>query len=103
LDNKHADRKITLMRLCKEAQLTLPVDVRKAFNVKQGDYLEAVSVLGAVLVRPVTIAHRKDAWKSIIKAVRAVRDTKPKRNRDAKAGEAAIVREIKAHRRAKHA
>ena len=49
------------------------------------------------------IAHRKDAWKSIMKAVSSIRDTKPKRKRDTRADEEAIVREVKAHRRAKHA
>jgi AbrB family looped-hinge helix DNA binding protein len=94
---------MTLMRLRKEAQLTLPVDVRKALNVKEGDYLEAEIVKGGVLLKPVAVVDRKDAWKSVMKAVSSVRDTKPKGKRNAKADEKAIVREIKAYRRSKHA
>jgi len=93
---------MALVRLRKEAQLTLPARVRRALNVEEGDYLEAEIVKGGVLLKPVTIAHRKQAWTSVIKAAASVKDTKPKGKRDTKGDEAAIVREIKAHRR-KHA
>jgi AbrB family looped-hinge helix DNA binding protein len=97
-----AEDNMTLVRLRKEAQLTLPAPVRKALNVEEGDYLEAEIVKDGVLLKPVTIAHRKAAWQSVLKAAASVKDTKPKGKRGAKADEAAIVREIKAHRR-KHA
>jgi AbrB family looped-hinge helix DNA binding protein len=92
------------MRLRKEAQLTLPAPVRRALNVEEGDYLEAEIVKDGVLLKPVTIAHRKAAWQGVMQAVASVKDTKPKpkAKRNAKADEATIVREIKAHRR-KHA
>jgi AbrB family looped-hinge helix DNA binding protein len=94
-----AEDNMTLVRLRREAQLTLPGPVRRALNVQEGDYLEAEIVKDGVLLKPVTIAHRKKAWKSVIKAASSVKDTKPKGKRDAKADEGAIVREIKAHRR----
>src|SRR6266581_5870644 len=44
---------MTLMRLRRAAQLTLPADVRRALNVKDGDYLEAQVMKDGVLLRPV--------------------------------------------------
>jgi hypothetical protein len=73
-----------------------------SLEVEEGDYLEAEIVKDGVLLRPVTIAHRRDAWKSMMKAASSVRDTVPKGKRNESNDEAAIVREIKAHRR-KHA
>lgn len=93
---------MALVRLRKEAQLTLPAPVRRALKVEEGDYLEAEIVEDGVLLKPVTIAHRKQAWESVMKAAKSVKDTKPKRKRQPKSDEEAIVREIKAHRR-KHA
>ena len=37
---------MTLMRIRNAAQLTLPSEVRKALNIKEGDYLEASIVSG---------------------------------------------------------
>jgi AbrB family looped-hinge helix DNA binding protein len=91
--------KMTLVRLRKEAQLTLPASVRRALDLEEGDYLEAEIVKGGVLLKPVTIARRRNAWRSALKAAVSVKDTRPKPKRDAAADEAEIVREIKAHRR----
>ncbi len=45
---------MTLMRVRRAAQLTLPADIRQALNVKEGDYLEAsiarTSVISAQVV-----------------------------------------------------
>ena len=94
---------MSLMRVRAASQLTLPADVRKALKIKEGDYLEAEIVEEGVLLKPVTIAHRKEAWETVLKAVSSVKDTKPKGKRSAKADEETIVREVKAHRRRKHA
>lgn len=88
-----------LVRLRKEAQLTLPVDVRKALKVKEGDYLEAEIVKDGVLLKPVTIAHRKAAWRAAMKAAASVRDSKPKKMRSGASDTDEIVREVKAYRR----
>src|SRR5262245_14059038 len=79
------DDNMTLVRLRKEAQLTLPAAVRRALNVEEGDYLEAEIVHDGVLLKPVTISHRKAAWKSVMKAAATVKDTKPKAKRNSSA------------------
>ena len=65
---------MTLMRVRRAAQLTLPADVRQALNVQEGDYLEAEIVKGGVLLKPVSVVERKRAWKRIEKTVADVRD-----------------------------
>jgi AbrB family looped-hinge helix DNA binding protein len=51
---------MSLVRLRRAAQLTLPQDIREAAKLKEGDYLEAeVTPSGAILLKPVSIAHRE--------------------------------------------
>lgn len=56
---------MTLMRVRRAAQLTLPADVRQALNVKEGDYLEARITKDGVLLTPVQVVERERAWKNI--------------------------------------
>ncbi len=95
MHSPNEDRIMTLMRIRNAAQLTLPADVRKALNVKEGDYLEARIVSGGVLLRPVSVVERDRAWQGIVKATGKV--TRPKRGD--LADERAIAREVKAARR----
>jgi bifunctional DNA-binding transcriptional regulator/antitoxin component of YhaV-PrlF toxin-antitoxin module len=89
---------MSLMRLRRAAQLTLPAEIRTALKVKDGDYLEAQIVKGGVLLKPVSVVERKRAWNQIRRAVSEVRDSKPRKS--AKADEEAVAREVKRLRRA---
>ena len=73
---------MALMRVRSAAQLTLPADVRKALNIKEGDYLEAEIVEGGVLLKPVAVVDRKDAWRRIQASTARVRDLKSRRGED---------------------
>jgi len=90
---------MSLMRVRRAAQLTLPTDVRKALNLKEGDYLEARIVKDGVLLKPVAVVERKRAWQRIRKAMTRVRDRKPNPKEDLTAAEEAIAKEVKAFRR----
>ena len=90
---------MTLMRLRRAAQLTLPADVRRALNVKDGDYLEAQVTKDGVLLRPVSVVERKRAWTSIKKAVSQVADRNGGKSKSTRSDEEAIAREIKSARR----
>jgi AbrB family looped-hinge helix DNA binding protein len=90
---------MTLMRVRRAAQLTLPADVRRALNVKDGDYLEAHVMKEGVLLKPVSVVERKRAWASIKKAVSQVTDRKAEKSKSAKRDEDTITREVKAARR----
>ena len=52
---------MTLVKLRKSAQLTLPTEIREALKLAEGDYLEAEIVPGGVLPRPVDVVRREAA------------------------------------------
>lgn len=89
---------MTLMRVRRAAQLTLPADVRQALNVQEGDYLEAQVVNGGVLLKPVSVVERKRAWRRIENTVVNVRDTGANPDADNRIEEEAIADEVKAYR-----
>jgi AbrB family looped-hinge helix DNA binding protein len=93
---------MALMRVRRAAQLTLPLDVRRALNVKEGDYLEARIVKDGVLLKPVSVVGRERAWANIKAVMAKVQDRKPNPRESVKAEEEAIAKEVKTLRR-KHA
>ena len=51
---------MTLIKVRRAAQITLPLVIREAARLEEGDYLEAeVTESGAILLRPVSIAGRE--------------------------------------------
>ncbi len=88
-----------LMRIRNAAQLTLPAEVRKALNVKDGDYLEASVVSGGVLLKPVSVVERDRAWKNIVKATSKVTVANPRSRKNDLADEKSIAHEVKTRRR----
>ena len=66
---------MTVLKLRKSAQLTLPAEIRDALKVAEGDYLEAELVEGGVMLRPVSIVRREAAWQRIRDAIATVRPT----------------------------
>ncbi|MEZ5863208.1 MAG: AbrB/MazE/SpoVT family DNA-binding domain-containing protein [Geminicoccaceae bacterium] len=60
---------MTLVKLRKSAQLTLPTEIREALQLAEGDYLEAEIVQGGVLLRPVDVVRREAAWDDLVELV----------------------------------
>jgi len=51
---------MTLVKVRRAAQITLPRDIREAARLEEGDYLEAeVTAAGAILLKPVSIGRRE--------------------------------------------
>jgi AbrB family looped-hinge helix DNA binding protein len=51
---------MTLVKIRRATQITLPRDIREAARLEEGDYLEAeVTESGAILLKPVSIAGRE--------------------------------------------
>ena len=50
---------MTLVRLRRAAQITLPLDIRQAARLKEGDYLEAEVTAEGILLRPVSVDRRE--------------------------------------------
>ena len=88
-----------LMRVRRAAQLTLSAELRKALNVKEGDYLEARIVSGGVLLAPVSVVKRQKAFAAIEAAVAKVRDLEPNPAETALAAEKRIAKQVSAARR----
>lgn len=92
---------MALVRVRRMAQLTLPAEVRRALNVKEGDYLEAEVVNEGVLLRPVAVVGRERAWQGIAHALSQVRDLEAQPGEDHRAEEKKIAEMVKEHRRKK--
>jgi AbrB family looped-hinge helix DNA binding protein len=64
---------VSLVKIRRAAQITLPRDVREAARLEDGDYLEAeVTPAGAILLRPVSIAGREPTPKQEAEILAAV-------------------------------
>lgn len=50
---------MVLVKLRRAAQITLPLELRQAFHLKEGDYLEAEVTETGILLRPVSINRRE--------------------------------------------
>jgi AbrB family looped-hinge helix DNA binding protein len=56
---------MALVRLKKAAQITLPVELRKQFNLEEGDYLEAEAVENGILLKPISVIERQKGWERV--------------------------------------
>lgn len=90
---------MTLMRVRRAAQLTLPADIRQALNVQEGDYLEASITPEGVLLKPVSVVQRERAWQRILEATAQVKDSDPGKPLNVEEIEQQIVEDVKAYRR----
>lgn len=50
---------MTLVKLRRAAQITLPLAIRRAARLKEGDYLEAEVTKAGILLRPVSVDRRE--------------------------------------------
>jgi AbrB family looped-hinge helix DNA binding protein len=92
---------MTLMRVRRLAQLTLPAEVRRALNVQEGDFLEATIVKEGVLLKPVAVVERERAWQRIAEIKSRVRDLMPDPSKSDTEAEEEIAEMVKEHRRSK--
>ena len=90
---------MTLMRLRRAAQLTLPAEVRRALNVKEGDFLEAQIVEGGVLLKPVSVVELQPVWERMQHVMSRGQDLQPDPNEGNQAAEEASAEEVESLRR----
>jgi len=60
---------MSLVKVIRNGQITLPAEAREALRLKEGDYLEAAVVEGGVLLRPVSATDRAKAWDELMAIV----------------------------------
>jgi AbrB family looped-hinge helix DNA binding protein len=53
------EERMALVKLRRAAQITLPLELRQAFHLKEGNYLEAEVTEAGILLRPVSINRRE--------------------------------------------
>ena len=51
-----------LIQVRRKAQITLPQSVRKALNIEEGDFLDAVVKDGAIVLRVKKLVEKEQAW-----------------------------------------
>jgi AbrB family looped-hinge helix DNA binding protein len=93
---------MSLVKIKRFAQVTLPPDVRKKFNLNEGDYLEAEAVDEGILLKPVTVVERKKAWSRLFEVLDNVEERKPKSRKSSKKEEEEIARMVKDYRKQRH-
>ena len=90
---------MSLVKIKRFAQVTLPPEVRRKFNLNEGDYLEAEAVADGILLKPVTVIERKKAWNRLFDVLDGVKEQKPKRKRSSKQEEGEIAEMVKDFRK----
>ena len=60
---------MTLVKVIRNGQITLPAEARRALRLKEGDYLEAAVVEREVRLKPVAVVDRRAAWKRVMEIV----------------------------------
>ncbi|HQU32645.1 MAG: AbrB/MazE/SpoVT family DNA-binding domain-containing protein [Planctomycetia bacterium] len=90
---------MSLLKLRKFAQITLPADLRKKFNLTEGDFLEAEAVEKGILLKPVTVVEREKTWNQLFETMKKVKDRKSKQKQGVKEQEEEIAKMVKNFRK----
>jgi AbrB family looped-hinge helix DNA binding protein len=86
---------MALVRLKRAAQITLPAELRKRFNLEEGDYLEAEAVEDGILLKPVSVIERQKAWENVREVLDRVHAKLPHSDKSPQEQEEEITRIIK--------
>jgi AbrB family looped-hinge helix DNA binding protein len=92
---------MALLKIRRFAQVTLPPDLRKRFNLAEGDYLEAEAVKRGILLKPVSVIEHQKAGKALLKLLERVHANQPPGKHSPREQEEEIAREVKAFRKQK--
>ena len=90
---------MALVKVKRFSQVTLPPDLRKRFNLAEGDYLEAEAVEEGILLKPVSVVERRKAWNRVFKVMKTVHAKQPPSKLSPRELEEEIAREVKAFRK----
>ncbi len=88
-----------LLRVLRAGQVTLPAELRRQARIREGDYLEAEVVEGRVILKPVAVMSREEAWRQIRQAQASVRYVGPEPRPSPEEEEALIYQAVEDYRR----
>lgn len=91
---------MSLVKVRRAGQITLPAELRERFALEEGTYLEAEAVQGGILLKPMAVVEREQAWQHVLDAMGSVVDTAPKPGQTPQEQEEEIAEMIKAFRHA---
>ena len=86
---------MALLKLKRYAQITIPVELRKQFNLEEGDYLEAEAVKDGILLKPVTVMDQQQARQALRTLLDKVHANLPPHDLSPKEQEEDITRVMK--------
>lgn len=92
---------MALLKILRSAQITLPAELRRRFNLAEGDYLEAQAVKEGILLKPVSVVAREKARKELAKVLKEVHAQQPESKLSLQKQEEWIAQEVKAFRKEK--
>ena len=64
---------LSLIKVTRNGQITLPAEVRKALQVKEGDYFEAELIDDTVQLKPVSVVNRAETDRKLEEILSRVR------------------------------
>jgi AbrB family looped-hinge helix DNA binding protein len=92
---------MALLKILRAAQITLPVELRRHFNLAEGDYLDAQAVPGGILLKPVSVVEREKAWTEVMDVMKEVHAQHPATKLSPREEEEWIAKQVKAFRKTK--
>ncbi len=90
---------MTLLKILRSSQITLPSELRKRFNLTDGDYLEAQAMEDGILLKPVNVVERQKAGNALLKLMARVHAKQPSSRLSPRKQEEKIAQEVKAFRK----
>jgi AbrB family looped-hinge helix DNA binding protein len=95
MQHEEEQSRMALVRLKRAAQITLPAELRKQFNLEEGDYLEAEAVEEGILLKPVAVMDRQQARQKLREILQRVHAKLPPSDKSPREQEEEIARIIK--------
>ena len=71
------DREMTLIKVRRAGQITLPASIREALNAREGDYLQVEVTSEGAFLKPLASLDRAKAWEQVFRAIEGVRYSGP--------------------------
>src|SRR5713226_9288279 len=98
-NNERRNYSMALLKVLRAGQVTLPVELRRRFNLDAEGYVEAEVVKDGILLKPVSVVARKKAWDKVVKVLDQVHAKLPPSKKSPLEQEEEIAQEIKRFRK----
>jgi AbrB family looped-hinge helix DNA binding protein len=95
MQHEEEHSRMALVRLKRAAQITLPAELRKQFNLEEGDYLEAEAVEEGILLKPVAVMDQQQAGQKLRELLERVHAKLPPSDKSPREQEEEIARIIR--------